>query len=115
MSFEFAAPDVTARPLIVLEPDEVALWAGQQSDRVRHWVEDSTFRGSIGSVLMIPGETGAPEAALVGYGTAAQRRRTRFALAAAVPNLADGTYALTHGIPGDQREEERAVAALHHQ
>ena len=105
MSFEFAAPDVTARPLIVLEPDDVALWAGQQPDRVRNWVSGSGFRGAIGSVLMIPGETGMPEAALVGYGTAAQRRRGRFALAAAVPHLAEGTYRIDHGLPQADLDE----------
>ena len=106
MSFAFAAPDAEALPLHVLEPDDLAVWTAQQSDEVRRWVEASSFEGALGSALMIPGQDGAPQRALVGYGTARQRARTRFAVAGALPLLAPGTYRIADGLPADAAENE---------
>ena len=106
MCSEFAPASSEALPLFVLESDEVALWAGQQDDRTRSWVKACGFSGKIGSTLMIPGEGGQTVAALAGYGSAAQRARGRFALAAAVSSLAAGTYRLASGLPADRLEEE---------
>lgn len=106
MTVALAPKDSPACPLHVLDADEVALWTGQQSDRVRTWVEASGFKGAIGSVLMIPDETGHPQAALVGYGTPAKRKRGRYAVAAGVPKLAPGTYRIDSGVPQDRLEEE---------
>ncbi len=84
----------------------MALWAGQQSDRIRTWVESSGFKGAIGAALMIPNDLGQPEAALIGYGTEALRNRDRFALAAAMTKLAPGTYRIDSGIEQDHLEQE---------
>ncbi len=106
MPLAFAAADAPALPLHVLEPGDVDLWVAQQSDAVRAWVNASNFKGALGAALMIPGPDGAPERALVGYGTAAQRARVRFALAGAVPQLAPGTYRIAEGLPaGDAATE----------
>lgn len=104
MSMKFARPDPAARPLFVLEPDDVSLWAGQQEDRVRNWVEASGFKGAIGSVLVIPSANGGVQATLVGFGTAALRARQRFVLAAARAALPPGLYELAqtpHGFDPD--------------
>ena len=106
MTVELAPAGTEAVPIHVLGSDDVALWAGQQSDRIRTWVETSGFKGGIGAVLMIPNDQGHPEAALIGYGTPAARRRDRFALAAAMPKLAPGTYRIDSGIDDDQIEQE---------
>ena len=106
MTIALAPEDTAALPLHVLDADEVALWAGQQSDRVRTWVEASGFKGAIGSVLMIPNALGQPEAALIGYGSAAKRKRSRYALAAGMPKLAPGTYRIVAGVPEEKLEEE---------
>ena len=106
MTVALAPAGTKAMPIHVLGTEDVGLWAGQQSDRVRTWVETSGFKGSIGSVLMIPDETGHPEAALVGYGTPTSRRRDRFALAAGLPKLAPGTYRIDSGIHADHLEQE---------
>ncbi|MCT4372016.1 leucyl aminopeptidase family protein, partial [Yangia mangrovi] len=82
MNLTFAPADAGALPLHVIEAEALESWLADQPARVRTWVEASGFAGEIGNALMIPGESGAPEAALLGYGTAARRRRTRFALAA---------------------------------
>jgi leucyl aminopeptidase len=106
MTIALAPEDTAALPLHVLDADEVALWAGQQSDRVRTWVEASGFKGAIGTVLMIPNDLGQPEAALIGYGSAAKRKRSRYALAAGMPKLAPGTYRIVAGVPEEKLEEE---------
>ncbi|WP_299786309.1 leucyl aminopeptidase family protein [uncultured Marivita sp.] len=106
MTVALAPADTEAWPIYVLGTDDVALWAGQQSDRIRTWVEASGFKGAIGSVLMIPDDLGHPEAALVGYGTPAARKRDRFALSAAMAKLAPGTYRIACGIDDDQLEQE---------
>ncbi|OSQ51050.1 leucyl aminopeptidase family protein [Marivita geojedonensis] len=106
MTVALAPAGTDAVPLHVLGTEDVALWAGQQSDRIRTWVEASGFKGGIGAVLMIPDANGHPEAALVGYGTPATRRRDRFALAAALPKLAKGTYRIEGGIDEDHLEQE---------
>ncbi|MCK0151661.1 leucyl aminopeptidase family protein [Marivita sp. S6314] len=106
MTVALAPAGTKAVPLHVLGSDDVALWAGQQSDKIRTWVDASGFKGALGSALMIPNDLGQPEAALIGYGTAAKRKRSRFALAAALPKLAPGTYRIASGVPEDQLEQE---------
>ena len=106
MTVALAPADTAALPIYVLEAEDVALWAGQQSDRVRTWVETSNFAGAIGSALMIPDDHGHPEAVLVGYGSAAKRARGRFALAAALSQIAPGTYRIESGVPDNALEEE---------
>ncbi|SHH53965.1 leucyl aminopeptidase family protein [Marivita hallyeonensis] len=106
MKVAFAPDNAAALPLHVLDADEVALWAGQQSDQVRTWVKASGFKGAIGSALMIPGPDGKPVAALVGYGAEAKRKRGRFAVAAAMTALAPGAYRIESGVPDEKLEEE---------
>jgi len=106
MTVSLAPAGTDAVPIHVLGADDVALWSAQQSDRIRTWVEASGFKGAIGTALMIPDDAGHPAMALVGYGTPAQRRRDRFALAAAMPKLAPGTYCIDSGIAADQLEQE---------
>jgi len=106
MTVALAPAGSEALPLHILGTDDVGLWTEQQSERVRTWVDSSGFKGGIGAVLMIPDGSGRPEAALVGYGTAATRKRDRFALAAALPKLAPGTYRIESGIDDAQLEQE---------
>ena len=106
MTVALAPAGTKAVPIHVLGAEDVALWAGQQSDRIRTWVEANTFKGGIGSALMIPDAAGHPEIALVGYGTPASRKRDRFALGAALPKLAPGTYRIESGIAEGDLEQE---------
>ncbi|MFW2544230.1 leucyl aminopeptidase family protein [Primorskyibacter sp. 2E107] len=106
MPLNFAAPEAASLPLYVLEPQSLEAWLSDQTERTRAWVAASGFSGAIGSVLMLPGEDGAPVAALAGYGTAAQRARQRFVLAAAATALAPGTYRLANELPDDRLETE---------
>jgi leucyl aminopeptidase len=106
MTVALAPAGTKALPIHVLGTEDVALWAGQQSDRIRTWVEASTFKGNIGTALMIPDDAGHPAMALVGYGTPASRKRDRFTLAAALSKLAPGTYRIENGIDADHLEQE---------
>lgn len=106
MSMQFAGPDPAARPIFVLEPDDVSFWAGQQPDRVRHWVESSGFKGALGTSLVIPSEKGGIGVALVGYGTADKRARQRFCIASARAQLPPGTYDLAQVPNGFAMEAE---------
>ncbi|MFA8386715.1 MAG: M17 family metallopeptidase [Pelagibaca sp.] len=106
MTVALAPAGTKALPIHVLGSDDVALWAGQQSDRIRTLVDASGFKGGITTALMIHDAEGHPEAALVGYGTQAARKRDRFVLAAALPKLAPGTYRIDSGIDPDHLEQE---------
>ncbi len=106
MPMTFAPETAATRPLHVVEPDEVEVWIAQQDDRTRLWVESSGFTGAIGSAVTVPDASGAPASAVIGYGTAAQRARQRFVLAAAAPQLAPGSYSLAGGVAEDDLATE---------
>ncbi len=108
----FAAPcDFTISVCVI---DQVSFddWLKSQPPHVVRWVETNGFKGSIGQMLLVPGAEGsAPVLALVGYGTAAQRLRQRFALAAGASKLPQGTYKLAetagdNAIPQDMLAQE---------
>ncbi len=93
MTLQFAPPTDTALPLVVIpKGDDAAL--ARLPERARDWARANGFCGTLGATLVVPGETGAPSMALVGYGTAQDRTRKRFGLAAARATLPAGTYAL---------------------
>ncbi|MCB1342364.1 MAG: leucyl aminopeptidase family protein, partial [Pseudooceanicola sp.] len=104
MPYEFAAPDADALPLHVIESDALEGWLGSQPADVADWVRLNGFKGRIGQALLVPGAEGAM--ALAGYGSASQRARGHYALAAAVGKLPEGTYALASGLEGPERETE---------
>ncbi|WP_435310370.1 leucyl aminopeptidase family protein [Primorskyibacter sedentarius] len=106
MKLSFAEDSAKALPLTLLEPGDLPGWLEAQDASTRAWVEASSFAGTLGQALVIPGEGGAPAAALAGYGTQAQRGRGRFALAAAVPALGSATYRIADGLPPEQAAEE---------
>ncbi|SEQ16205.1 leucyl aminopeptidase family protein [Thalassovita taeanensis] len=102
----FATTDETALPVHIIEADALEGWVASQPAPVQTWVQAAGFKAAIGRSLLIPGADGAPEAVLVGYGTAAQRKRARFHLAAAVSGLPGGAYRIASGLPADRAEEE---------
>ncbi|WGW04268.1 leucyl aminopeptidase family protein [Tropicibacter oceani] len=106
MPLTFASSDTDALPLFVLEPDGLEPWLEGQDDPTRQWVKASGFSAGMGATLMLPGPDGTPRAALAGYGTAAQRARQRFVLAAAATALAPGDYRLANDLPDDRLETE---------
>ncbi|MEM7496662.1 MAG: leucyl aminopeptidase family protein [Pseudomonadota bacterium] len=69
------------------------------------WIAANGFRGKLGQSLTIPGPDGAIASVLVGWGSAADRRRTRFALGRFAADAPGGTYRLATALEPDSAEE----------
>lgn len=106
MTLQFAQQTPDALPLHVVGSDDLDSFIETLTPAHAAWVRASVFSGAIGQSLVLPGEDGAPAAALIGYGTETARARARFVLAAAVPSLPALTFALAEGVPADKLEQE---------
>ena len=106
MSLTFANAASPAIPLHVIEPTTFGSWYQDQTPDTCAWVDANGFTGAKAQALLVPGVNGAPLMALAGYGTASNRRRSRFLLAAAAANLPQGVYAIASGLPADVAEME---------
>lgn len=98
-------PD-NAIPAHVIELTTLDCWLKQQSEPVRCWVRTNEFTGALDQALLVPGQGGRPEMALLGFGSASQRARRRFVLAGAVEKLPAGTYDIVSGLDGQSLETE---------
>ena len=87
MSLTFAEATKTSIPVIVLDTSALEDWCDAQPQRVRNWVMSSKFTAGLGQALLVPSDRGDPQCALIGYGSASKRKRSRFALADAVGKL----------------------------
>ncbi|WP_425093030.1 leucyl aminopeptidase family protein [Tropicimonas sp. S265A] len=93
-SLTFADADTPAIPVHVVPEAGLEAW---QADAPAAWVtlsEAQGFSGKLGQTLILPGQDGAIDAVLAGYGTEAARARKRFALASVAAKLPAGTYRL---------------------
>lgn len=106
MSPRFATQADAPIAVHLVDAEGLQSWIDQQPARLQTWVRGSGFKPALGKVLLIPGASGAVEEVLVGYGTAATRKRSRFHLAAAVPALPEGAYQIASGLPSDLAEQE---------
>lgn len=107
MTPAFADPDAPSRPLHVVEADALPGWLDRQPQETAVWLQDGGFRASLGEVRLIPGPGGTVGAAVIGFGTAKTRARSRFALSRAVAALPAGDWHFEGLAP-----EYRAEAAL---
>ncbi|MBT2130239.1 leucyl aminopeptidase family protein [Aliiroseovarius lamellibrachiae] len=104
MTLRFAPQTDAALPLVVIpKGDEAAI--DRLPDVVRNWAQANGFTGTLGAALVVPDVNGNPNMALVGYGTAEDRARKRFGLAAARASLPAGTYSLHSDLSGAELEE----------
>ena len=94
MTATFAPPDSPAVPLHVIDADDLD---GIPAPH-RALAATCGFTGAAGTTLVIPGQDGTIALALVGNGSAASRRRSRFGVAAAARKLPVGTYAIASGL-----------------
>ena len=106
MSLKFAGADSDAIPLHVVSEDEFETWQSKQPGSVRTWLANVAFTGALGSVALVPGPDGAVMAAVAGTGTARQRARGRFVLAAAQAHLPAATYEIAGGLDSLDADEE---------
>ena len=94
-------PDEAPIPIETISPETFAQWRGEQSDRVRSWVDSSGFAAEAGRWLILPAEDGSAAALLLCVGD--DGIRVAFSgLPLAVP---EGTYRF------DTDDGETATAA----
>ena len=90
----FASPHSSAIPLHVIDADDL--------DGIpvpaRAFAATCGFKAASGATLVLPNPDGTIAMALVGNGSAATRRRTRFGPATAARKLPAGTYAIASGL-----------------
>lgn len=102
----FADPTGPAYPLHIVPQDQFDSWHSAQPEKLKTWVTAQGFNGGLGQAVLLPGDDGAPDSAVVGYGSAQTRARGRFHLAAAAAKLPKGVYRIASGLPEDQAEIE---------
>lgn len=95
----FATQDEKTIPLLVIDADSWDTWRSELPDAVSSWATLHDFSAGWGKVLVFANNDGSIARALVGFGTAAQRKRNRFALAAAAAQLPAGTYSISGDTP----------------
>ncbi len=105
MSVKFAKEETPSIPVYIVEASRFEEWAASQPAPVSAWLKANGFTATLGEVCLIPGETGTPEMAVVGYGKPAARARGRFHLAKAAAALPAGTYHIESGLEGAALEE----------
>ena len=101
MTLQFAPSTEGSLPLHVISSDSCSHWLGEQDERTRSWADANSFSGKIGQALLIPDKSGLPCMALAGFGTARERTRNRFNLAAAAASLPEGNYRIASALPDD--------------
>ncbi|SFB01910.1 leucyl aminopeptidase [Poseidonocella pacifica] len=106
MPLTFADPSAEAIPLHLVETEALDSFLGDLPPRAAATARTLGFSGALGRSVILPGEDGTPEMALVGYGSASERARGRFHTAAAVPALPEGVYEIASGLPEDAAESE---------
>lgn len=103
MTPSFTTPQAAENPiaLYLAQPEsaEEAIRSLTQSGQI--WARSHRFSGAAGETLIIPGEDGAPAAALFGLGETAQR----FALASFAASAPDGDYEIKTPLSGEEAEE----------
>jgi leucyl aminopeptidase len=102
----FAPPDSAARPLTLLDRDALEAWKAGLASSAAAWVDAQGFSAAHGSVVVLPGQDGAPFSAAVGLGTARDRTRNRFALAKARAALPEGVWRLDHRLAPEDLSAE---------
>ncbi|MES2844260.1 MAG: leucyl aminopeptidase family protein [Pseudomonadota bacterium] len=107
MTPAFADPAAPSRVLHVVASDRLDAWRTAQPQPVQDWLTSTGFAAGLGEVVLLPGPDGVA-AAVVGAGTAAARRRTRFGLSRAATSLPAGAWHLA----GDLGQPDKDEAAL---
>ncbi|MCJ8335554.1 MAG: leucyl aminopeptidase family protein, partial [Epibacterium sp.] len=95
----FALPTEAAIAIHVTTADQCKEFLADQPDAVRTWAQVQGFSGGWGQCLTVSTPEGNIDRVLVGFGTAAQRKRQRFVLAAVAETLPAGTYNLSERMP----------------
>ena len=87
MTPRFADPDTRAIPIHIVPKETAKEWLAGSTEFVAQWAKTNAFSGNLGQVLRIPKPDGDLDMVLMGWGTAADHARTRFAAARAATHL----------------------------
>ncbi len=104
MTPRFAPPSPASRPLYVVAPEGLAAFIDALPLDWQVWLTAVEFRAGLGEVRLLPGPDGVA-AAVVGFGTAQARLRTRFGVARAVGVLPAGDWHLEGALTADDLGE----------
>ncbi len=110
MTLRFAHPDDNTVPLHLIPSSGFDEWLKQRPPGDQAWIETSGFKGRLGEGLALPGTDGV-KSALVGIGSTAARKRSRFHLAAGLARLPAGNYAVENW-PEEIDAETECIGAL---
>ncbi|WP_428545092.1 leucyl aminopeptidase family protein [Profundibacter sp.] len=105
MSVKFAKEETPSIPVYIVEAGGLDDWSATQPASVTAWLKANGFSAALGEACLVPGETGTPEMAVVGYGKPGARARGRFHLAKAAAALPAGIYHIESGLDGGALEE----------
>lgn len=111
MTPSFADPNAPSRPLHVVPADALDSFRQGLPEATRQWLSATGFEAALGDVRLIPAEDGSVGEAVIGYGTAKTRRRTRFGTAKGIAGLPAGNWHL-EGALGLADKTEIALGAL---
>ena len=106
MRAAFAPDHAPSRPLIVVPADGLETFLENQPESTRDWLKAAGFSAALGELRLLPDMAkGEVIGAVVGFGTAGARARTRFGLAKTLPALPAGAWHLTGDLTDAQAEE----------
>ncbi|MBC2836245.1 leucyl aminopeptidase family protein [Paragemmobacter straminiformis] len=111
MTPAFAEPNAPSRPLHVVGADALDSFRESLPEAMRNWLAATGFEGALGDLRLIPAEDGTVGEAVVGFGTARTRRRTRFGIAKVAASLPAGAWHL-EGSLGVAEKTEIALGWL---
>ena len=101
----FVSPGTPALPLYLVQKAELDALLARLEDDARNWAEAAGFKGSLGEVLLLPGQNGEVSGALGGLGGDLDAQRKRFAVALLRPKLPEGLWVFETNLHGDALEE----------
>lgn len=106
MALTFAKVASDTLPLAIVDTDSFDDWLAAQDATTQSWISATGFKPSIGATALIPGLDGGAGMALAGVGSARDRKRGRFALAASASKLPKGSYQIKYAPDGLDMETE---------
>ncbi|MEM9968208.1 MAG: leucyl aminopeptidase family protein [Pseudomonadota bacterium] len=106
MPAQFAPPSSDDIPLYVITSAQLENWYADLPQEQAAMIRAQGFAGGLGEAATVFQPSGKIAFAAVGYGTAKQRERSRFHLAAAVTKLFPGRYFLANEIPEGHAAQE---------
>jgi leucyl aminopeptidase len=112
MALTFADPASPSLAIHVVSSEAFAEWLARQPSAWQTWLGAQGFDAALGEMRLLPAADGTVEAAVVGFGTARTRARTRFGLARALQALPAGNWHLEGDLDLAQRNEAALGALL---